>query len=85
LEPSSSRVYISRVVIFDETVFPFSYLHENVGAQLEAEILLLPPTLRNYQGGDGVEWPNMSKVADSLDESYAGLGGENGDETSAGN
>jgi hypothetical protein len=63
--------YIFPVLSFLTKQFPFSYLHENVGAPIEAEILLLPPTLRNYQGGDGVEWPNMSKVADSLDESYA--------------
>jgi hypothetical protein len=61
--------------------FTFSSLHENAGAQLKAEIRLLPPTLRNYQGGDGVEWPNMSNAADSLDESYAGPGGENGGES----
>jgi hypothetical protein len=34
--------------MFDETIFPFSQLHPNAGSQLHAEILLLPPTLRNF-------------------------------------
>jgi histone deacetylase 1/2 len=42
LEPSTGRVYISRDVIFDENVFPFSELHPNAGAHLRQEILLLP-------------------------------------------
>jgi histone deacetylase 1/2 len=29
LEPKSGRVYISRDVIFDETVFPFETMHPN--------------------------------------------------------
>jgi hypothetical protein len=32
LDITSGRVYISRDVIFDETVFPFSTLHANAGA-----------------------------------------------------
>jgi hypothetical protein len=36
--------------VFDENDFPFSQLHSNAGAQLRVEILLLPPTLRNYHG-----------------------------------
>ncbi len=39
---SSGQVYISRDVVFDETVFPFSELHANAGARLRSEILLLP-------------------------------------------
>jgi hypothetical protein len=31
--------------VFDENIFPFKSLHPNVGAQLRAEILLLPDTL----------------------------------------
>jgi len=45
LEPSSGRVYISRDVVFDEAVFPFSELHENASARLRKEILLLPDHL----------------------------------------
>ena len=47
LEPSSGRVYISRDVIFDETIFPFASMHPNAGALLRKEILLLPKNLRN--------------------------------------
>jgi hypothetical protein len=35
-------VYISRDVMFDETVFPFSKLDFNAGARLRSEISLLP-------------------------------------------
>jgi hypothetical protein len=45
LEVSSGRVYVSRNVIFDEQVFPFTELHSNVGAHLRAEISLLPSHL----------------------------------------
>lgn len=47
LDISTGRVYISRDVVFDESIFPFSELHENAGAQLRAEINLLPPALLN--------------------------------------
>jgi hypothetical protein len=38
-------VYITHDVTFDEQVFPFEKLHENVGAKLRQEILLLPSNL----------------------------------------
>jgi hypothetical protein len=41
----SVHVYISRDVIFDESVFPFSELNPNAGVQLKNEIMLLHPTL----------------------------------------
>jgi hypothetical protein len=45
LEPKTGRVYISRDVIFDEHVFPFEGLHDNAGAKLRQEIMLLHPSL----------------------------------------
>jgi hypothetical protein len=48
LDPSTGRVYISRDVVFDEIIFPFSQLHPNAGSHLHVEILLLPPTLCNF-------------------------------------
>jgi hypothetical protein len=36
------RVYVSRDVVFDETVYPFSKLNPNAGARLRGEIQLLP-------------------------------------------
>jgi hypothetical protein len=47
LDISEGRVYISRDVIFDEIVFPFSELHANAGARLRGEILLLLDHLTN--------------------------------------
>jgi hypothetical protein len=44
-------VYISRDVVFDETIFPFQYLHTSAGALLRKEILLLPNHLRNPDCG----------------------------------
>jgi hypothetical protein len=47
-------------VVFDEAVFPFQNLHPNAGALLRSEILLLDPSLLNFeQGGDNT---NDSRV-----------------------
>ena len=53
LEVSSGRIYISRDVVFDETIFPFSKLHPNAGALLRAEIALLPDYMPNSDHGGG--------------------------------
>jgi len=56
LDVKEGRVYISRDVIFDETVFPFASLHPNAGARLRSEILLLPNHLKNpHSFGSGEE------------------------------
>lgn len=39
LDITTGRIYISRDVVFDEDVFPFASLHNNVGARLREEIL----------------------------------------------
>ena len=53
LDVPTGRVYISRDVVFDESVFPFASLHPNAGALLRKEILLLPTHLRSFDhGGD---------------------------------
>jgi hypothetical protein len=49
---ASGRVYISRDVVFDENIYPFSALHPNAGARLRNEILLLSPSLLNPSPGD---------------------------------
>jgi hypothetical protein len=72
LESSTGRVYISPDVIFDETTFPFSSLHTIAGAQIQAEILPLHPTLCNSLEGDGIDVPNVVNVVDGIAESYAG-------------
>jgi hypothetical protein len=38
--------------VFDETIFPFAHLHDNAGALLQKEILLLPNHLLNPGCGD---------------------------------
>jgi hypothetical protein len=52
LDVTTGRVYVSRDVVFDENIFPFSQLHPNVGAQLHAEIQLIPRTLRTPSRND---------------------------------
>jgi hypothetical protein len=41
VDPRSGRVYISRDVAFDESVFPFSELNPNAGRRLQEEFSLL--------------------------------------------
>lgn len=59
-------VYVSRDVIFDEQVFPFSKLHPNAGALLRSQVLLLPPSLLNSSSinheGQQIPGPNMSNT-----------------------
>jgi hypothetical protein len=47
LDANTGRIYIyiSRDIVFDENIFPFSKLHPNAGAKLRSEIFLLPPSL----------------------------------------
>lgn len=47
LDPSEGHIYISRDVIFYESVFPFTVLHPNAGVRLRSEISLLPDMLLN--------------------------------------
>jgi len=64
LEPSTGRVYLSRDVVFDEDVFPFSSLHANAGAKLKNEISLLPKNLAPQSFGDvDCHVPNVTDLA----------------------
>jgi hypothetical protein len=47
LEPTTGRIYVSRDVVFDESVYPFAQLHPNAGARLRADLELLPDILKN--------------------------------------
>jgi hypothetical protein len=63
LDISTGRIYISRDVVFDEDVFPFSKLHPNAGARLRSEILLLPSNLLNPSFGDDFVVDSMTNAA----------------------
>jgi hypothetical protein len=47
LDVNEGRVYISRDLFFDESVFPFHELHPNAGARLREEVLLLSSADQN--------------------------------------
>jgi hypothetical protein len=69
---ASGRVYISRDVVFNENVSPFTQLHSNAGAHLHSEIALLSPTLLQVaydQGGEimGDHMLNLSNANNSSD------------------
>jgi hypothetical protein len=73
LDISSGRVYISRDIVFDETMFPFASLHSNAGARLRAEVNLLPLNLQplNLHGrvGNELQGPSDANPAnDVVDE-----------------
>jgi hypothetical protein len=63
LDISTGCVYISRDVIFDESVFPFSKLNSNAGAWLRSEISLLPSSLLDHTlfGGITVDLDHVPK------------------------
>lgn len=72
-------IYISRDVVFDESVFPFESLHPNAGALLKNEILLLPPNLRNFeQGGDDCADQHEHTTSSSVASVPVQVHGENG-------
>jgi hypothetical protein len=50
--------------VFDEEVFPFSKVHSNADAQLHAEILPFPPTLRTSHDYDEID-ANQANGANS--------------------
>jgi hypothetical protein len=70
-------MYISRDIVFDETVFPFSSLHSNAGACLRDEINLLPLSLQplnlHYHEGLELREPvdvNPANATNSAAESF---------------
>ena len=70
LDVSTGQVYISRDVVFDETVFPFRDLHPNADALLQKAILLLPAHLSGLdQGGNNTtDHMNNSHATNPIDD-----------------
>jgi hypothetical protein len=80
LDPSSERVYISRDIVFDETIFLFSTLHPNIGARLRKEIDLLPDVLKNSSSEFGsVIMHDQSLINSLLTDALSSAGGVNND------
>lgn len=63
------RVYISRDVVFDESIFPFAKLNPNAGAHLRSELLLLPSELLNSSSSWGVQMHD--NVSNTLPANHA--------------
>jgi hypothetical protein len=53
LDIAKNYVYISRDVVFDETVYPFQKLNPNAGARHRAEFLPLPSPFQDHGTGVG--------------------------------
>jgi hypothetical protein len=66
LDLSTGHIYISRDVIFDENVFPFTKLKLNAGPRLREEILL-PPSLINHSHGGEIVNDHMTSVSSATD------------------
>lgn len=62
LHVSTGRVYISRDVIFDENIFPFTKLHPNAGALLRSEILSFSHLLPSPDQGGAVLSDQLTSV-----------------------
>jgi histone deacetylase 1/2 len=75
LDTSTGHVYISRDIVFDESVFPFASLNPNVGKRLQKEILLLPidtpSTLGDANIDDYMPLPVVSNVHPVVSEIVA--------------
>lgn len=69
LDVTSGRVYISRDVVFDEHIYPFSDLHPNAGHCLRAEILLLPEHLLNPSRDEHVDQSVINSSTNPAHES----------------
>jgi hypothetical protein len=67
LDLSIGSTYISRDIIFDENVFPFSKYHSNVGPRLRAEISLLPPSLTNSSSRGDLVFDNVINASCATD------------------
>jgi histone deacetylase 1/2 len=72
LDPSTSRVYISRDVVFDESIFPFANLNPHIGKCLQKDILLFPTHTSSTSGDAHIDdymplpvVPTVTNVHDS--------------------
>jgi hypothetical protein len=52
LDDATGCIYVSRDVIFDETVFPFASMHSNAGARYHSDVLLEPPRNSAFTNSD---------------------------------
>ena len=83
LDVSTDRVYISRDVVIDENIFPFSALHPNAGDRLKKEILLLPSFTSHHGDAQNIDdhilpnvpVTNVLQDSEALEENHAENGG----------
>jgi histone deacetylase 1/2 len=72
LDPSTGRFYISRDVVFDESIFPFASLNPHTGKHLQKDILLFPTHTSSISRDAHIDdymplpvVPNVTNVHDS--------------------
>lgn len=75
LDISSGQVYISRDVIFDESVYPFHGCHPNAGAKLRAELVHLSPSLVNPDRGVTAD-DHVTNIAPERSNVFCGVSSE---------
>jgi hypothetical protein len=71
LDVASGCIYVSRDVIFDETIYPFSHLNPNAGAKLRAEVIQLPPQVwvpSSFFRGESVTNPYANVSSNRITE-----------------
>jgi hypothetical protein len=79
LDIALGRIYVSRDVVFDEIVYPFSHLNPNAGAKLCAKIIQLPPKVwvpsSFFRGESVAPYANVSsnRITELFDEQEENL------------
>jgi hypothetical protein len=90
LDVSTSRVFISCDVVFDENIFPFASLHPNAGRCLREEIMLLSETASPSSSDDrgvhtNVQYLHIVLVVDLLQVTAEVSSSQNSGQNSAQN
>ena len=75
LDITARRVYISRDVVFDETVFPFAKLNPKAGASIRSEVLLLSENPSSLPLDHGDEHIANDHLGNSHENSAINFGG----------
>jgi hypothetical protein len=73
LDVAIGRIYISRDVVLDESIFLFADLHPNAGMCFHSALFLLPTHLRNLPGGSTVHDPVVRSHIIATNQSFVSV------------